>query len=66
MVTIYRLENKGGGGGRGEKKEGRKEKENTPTLDVLSRSSPTQRLVKFKVRVRFRCSYRVPRYHVLS
>lgn len=63
MVTIYRLENKGGGGGR-EKKERRKEKENT--LDVLSRSSPTQRLVKFKVRVRFRCSYRVPRYHVLS
>lgn len=61
MVTIYRLENKGGGGGRR-----RKEKENTPTLDVLSRSSPTQRLVKFKVRVRFRCSYRVPRYHVLS
>lgn len=62
MVTIYRLENKGGGGG--EKKE--RKRKYTSILDVLSRSSPTQRLVKFKVRVRFRCSYRVPRYHVLS
>lgn len=33
------------------------------SLSLFSCSSPTHN-VKFKVRVRFRCSYRVPRYHV--